>query len=341
MMPRERSIRQLCRTAIAVALGALCSVMDLAAANAGQTPGRAGHAYPTKPVRLLVPFAPGGGNDALARILGARLGEAFGMQVVVDNRPGGGGIIANELVAKAAPDGYTLLLGYLGPLAVSPTMQKVAYDPLTDFVSLGFLTSGYHVLVVHPSVPARSVKELIAYAKANPGKLNSAYAGAGAAGHLATELFRSVVGIDIVHVPYRGSGPASAAVMSGEAQMQFASIASSMPFVRTNRLVALAVTSPKRLMASPDVPTMGESGIEGVNAQSWYTLLAPAATPREVVQKLSGELTRIVAIPDVREQLARQALETQPMAHAEFTRFLKNEIAKWGKVVRSAGIKPE
>jgi tripartite-type tricarboxylate transporter receptor subunit TctC len=197
------------------------------------------------------------------------------------------------------------------------------------------------VLVVHPSVPARSVKELIAYAKANPGKLNSAYAGAGAAGHLATELFRSVVGIEIVHVPYRGSGPASAAVMAGEAQMQFASVSSSMPFVRTNRLIALAVTSPKRLATAAEVPTMIESGIQGVNAQSWYTLLAPAATPRPVVDKLSAELRRIIALPDVREQLGRQALETQVMTHAEFTQFLKSEIAKWGKVVRSGGIKPD
>jgi tripartite-type tricarboxylate transporter receptor subunit TctC len=318
--------------ALAIAL-AIVSTTTCAAAAAPQ--------YPSKAIRLLVPFAPGGGNDALARILGSRLGEAFNVQVVIDNRPGGGGIIANDLVAKAAPDGYTLLLGYLGPLAVSPTIQKVGYDPVRDFVSLGFLTSGYHVLVVHPSVPARSVKELIAYAKANPGKLNSSYAGAGAAGHLATELFRLVAGIDIVHVPYRGSGPASAAVMAGEAQMQFASIASSMPFVRQNRVIALAVTSPKRLSAARDVPTMVESGVQGVNTRSWYTLLAPAATPRSITDKLSVELTRILALPDVRDQLARQALESEPMMHAAFTAFLKEEIAKWGKVVRAAGIKPE
>lgn len=300
-----------------------------------------GQTYPAKPIRLLVPFAPGGGNDALARILGSRLGETFGNQVVIDNRAGGGGIIANDVVAKAAPDGYTLLLGYVGPLAVSPSIQKLPYDPVTDFTALGFLASGYHVLVIHPSVPARSVKEFVAYAKANPGKLNSAFAGAGAAGHLTTELFRSVVGIEIVHVPYRGSGPASAAVMSGEAQMQFGSISSSMPFVRQGRLIALAVTSPKRLQSAPEVPTLTESGVTGVNAQSWYTLLAPSATPRSITEKLARELNRILAMPDVREQLARQAIETQPMSSAEFTQFLKSEIAKWGKVVRAAGIKPD
>ena len=314
---------------------ALCPLLCVAA------PPAAGQAYPTKPIRLLVPFAPGGGNDALARILGGRLGEVFGNQVVVDNRPGGGGIVANDVVAKAAPDGYTLLLGYFGPLAVSPTLQKLPYDPVSDFTSLGFIASSYHVLVIHPTVPARSVKELIGYARAHPGKLNSAFAGVGAAGHLTTELFRSVVGIDIVHVPYRGSAPASAAVMSGEAHMQFGSISASMPFVRTNRLIALATTSPKRLALAPEVPTLIESGVTGVDARSWYTLLAPSRTPRPIVEKLSGELTRILAVPDVRDQLSRQAIETQPLSAAEFTSFLKAEIVKWGKVVRAAGIKPE
>ncbi len=297
--------------------------------------------YPSKSIRLLVPFAPGGGNDFLARMLGQRLSDAFGQQVVVDNRPGGGGIIANEIVAKAAPDGYTTLLGYFGPLAVSPSLQKLPYNPVTDFTSLGILASGYHILVIHPSVPARSVKELIALAKSQPGRLNSAFSGVGAAGHLATELFRSVVGIDIVHVPYRGSGPAAAAVMAGEAQMQFGSISASMPFVRANRLIALATTSPTRLALAPEVPTLIESGITGVNAQSWYTLLVPSRTPRAVVDKLSDELRRIVALPEVREQLARQAIEVQNQSASEFTYFLKAETAKWGKVVRAAGIKVE
>lgn len=297
--------------------------------------------YPTRPLRLLVPFAPGGGNDFLARMLGQKLGGSFGQQVVIDNRAGGGGIIANDIVAKAAPDGYTLLLGYFGPLAVSPSLQKLPYDPVKDFTSLGILASGYHILVIHPSVPARSVQELIALAKSQPGRLNSAFSGVGAAGHLATELFRSVVGIDIVHVPYRGSGPAAAAVMAGEAHMQFGSIAASMPYVRANRLVALATTSPTRLPLAPEVPTLLESGITGVNAQSWYTLLAPSSSPREAVDKLSSELRRIVTLSDVREQLARQAIEVQNQSASEFTLFLKAEIAKWGKVVRAAGIKVE
>lgn len=297
--------------------------------------------YPTKSIRLLVPFAPGGGNDFLARILGQKLSESFPQQVVVDNRPGGAGVIANDIVAKAVADGYTLLLGYIGPLAVSPSLQRLPYDPVKDFASLGILASGYHILVIHPSVPARSVKELIALAKAQPGRLNSAFSGVGAAGHLVTELFRSVVAIDIVHVPYRGSGPGTAAVMAGESQMQFGSIASSMPYVRAGRLVALAVTSPARLALASEVPTLTESGVTGVDARSWYTLLAPSRTPRAVTEKLSGELKQIVALPDIREQLVQQAIDVQNMTPDEFTRFLQAEIAKWGKVVRSAGIKVE
>ena len=320
------------QTSFAIALLAIASLWTALAIA---------QSYPSRPLRLLVPFAPGGGNDFLARILGQKLGDAFGQQVVVDNRAGGGGIIANDIVAKAAPDGYTLLLGYFGPLAVSPSLQKLPYDPIKDFISLGILASGYHILVIHPSVPARSVKELIALAKSQPGKLNSAFSGVGAAGHLATELFRSVVGIDIVHVPYRGSGPAAAAVMAGEAHMQFGSVTASMPYVRANRLVALATTSPTRLSLAPEVPTLLESGITGVNAQSWYTLLAPSLTSREAVDTLSNELRRIVMLPDVREQLARQAIEVHNQSASEFTLFLKAEIAKWGKVVRAAGIKVE
>ncbi len=316
-------------------------VLAVAFAVAIASGGVVAQAFPQRPIRLLVPFTPGGGNDALARILAMPLGASLATQVVVDNRPGGGGIVANDLVAKANPDGYTLLLGYFGPLAVAPGLQKLPYDAVADFIALGFLASSYHVLVIHPAVPARSVKELIAYAKLNPGKLNSAYAGVGSAGHLTAELFRAVAGIDIVHVPYRGSGPAATAVMSGEAQMQFGSVTASMPFVRANRLMALATTSPRRLALAPEVPTLVESGVADVDARSWYVLLAPARTPQSVVTTLSSQLARVIATPEVREQFARQALEMKPMTAAEFTVFLKSEIVKWGKVTRAAGIKPE
>ncbi len=301
----------------------------------------AADAFPQRPIRLLVPFAPGGGNDALARIVAVPLGDAVATQVVVDNRPGGGGIVANDIVAKSNADGHTLLLGYFGPLAVSPSLQKLPYDPLADFVALGFLASGYHILVAHPSLPARSVRELISYAKLNPGKLNSAFAGTGSAGHLTAELFRSVTGIELVHVPYRGSGPAAAAVMAGEAQMQFGSVSASMPFVRANRLIALATTSPRRLALAPEVPTLIESGISDVDARSWYALLAPSHTPQAIIDLLSQHLVRIVSTSVAREQFARQAIDVKPISAAEFRIFLQAEIIKWGRVARAAGIKPE
>lgn len=297
--------------------------------------------YPSRPLRLLVPFVPGGGNDLLARILGSRLTDAFGQQVVVDNRAGGGGIIATDMAAKAPPDGYTLLLGFIGPLAISPNISKVPYDPVKDFVSLDLLASSYHLLVINPSVPARSVKELIALAKSQPGKLNYASSGSGANLHLIAELFKAVVGVDIVHVPYKGTGPAAAAVLAGEAQILFGSITGTLPHVRANRLIALAVTSPGRSSLAPEVPTLIESGVQGVEVPSWYTLLVPARTPRDVTDKPRAELRRIASNADFRQQLARQAIEVRSLAPNEFPSFLKAEIAKWGKVVRRVGIKPE
>jgi len=207
--------------------------------------------YPSRPLRLLVPFPPGGGVDLLARLLGSRLGEALGQQVVVDNRAGGGGVIATDTAAKAPADGYTMLLGFIGPLAISPTISKLPYDPVRDFTALDPLASSYHIVVINPSLPARSVKEFIALAKSQPGKLNYASSGSGTNLHLAGELFKMVVGINIVHVPYKGAGPAASAVLSGESQLFFGSITSSMPFVRANRLVALAVTSPARSPLAP------------------------------------------------------------------------------------------
>lgn len=297
--------------------------------------------YPSRPLRLLVPFPPGGGNDLLARLLGGRLAEALGQQVVVDNRAGGGGVIATEIAAKAPSDGYTMLLGFIGPLAISPTLSKLPYDPVKDFVALGLLASSYHIVVINPSVPARSVKELIALAKSQPGKLNYASSGSGTNLHLAAELFKMVVGANIVHVPYKGTGPAASAVLAGESHLLFGSITSSMPFVRANRLVALAVTSPARSPLVPEIPTLVESGVSGVNVPSWYTLVVPGRTPRQVTDRLSAELRRIATIPDFREQLTRQAIEVRNIAPGEFTAFLKDEIVKWGKVVHAVGIKPE
>jgi tripartite-type tricarboxylate transporter receptor subunit TctC len=326
----------LCRAA-AITLAVICAVH--AVASIAQTPAPAN--FPSRPLRLIVPFAPGGGNDILARILATQLAAGLGQQTLVDNRPGAAGITATEIVARASPDGYTLLLGFMGPLAISPAFTPLPYDPVTDFTSLDLLATSYHILVVNPSLPARSVKELIDLAKSQPGKLNYASSGLGANLHLMTELFKTVAGVDIVHIPYKGSGPAANAVLAGEAQMLFGSITSSLPYVRANRLAALAVTSPARSSLAPEVPTLTESGVPGVDVPSWYTLLAPARTPRDAADKLRAELKRIASAADFREQLARQAIEVRMLAPDEYAGFLRAEIEKWGKVVRSNGLKAE
>jgi tripartite-type tricarboxylate transporter receptor subunit TctC len=315
----------------------VCIAAAIAALPLAGTPAE----YPTKPLRLIVPFAPGGGNDLLARVLSTQLAAGLGQQVVVDNRPGAAGITATDIVAKATPDGYTLLLGFIGPLALSPALTKLPYDPAADFVPLDFLAKSYHILVVNPALPARSVKELIELARSQPGKLNYASSGPGANLHLMTELFKNATGADIVHIPYKGTGPAATAVLAGEAQMLFGSITSSLPYVRANRLVALAVTSPQRSPLAPDLPTLVESGVPGVDVPSWYTLLVPARTPPDVADRLRTELKRTASGADFRDQLARQAIEVQILAPGEYAGFLNAEIEKWGRVVRANGLKAD
>jgi len=297
--------------------------------------------YPTKPIRLIVPFAPGGGNDFLARLVGQKLSERLGQQVVVDNRAGASGIVATDLVAKAAPDGYTLLLGFVGPLALNPNLEKVPYHPVRDFAAASLLASSYHILVVHPPVPARSVKELIALAKVRPGEINYASSGSGATLHLIGELFKSAAGINIAHIPYKGAGPAAIAVISGEAQMMFSSTTAVIQHIRANRLAALAVTSPNRSPLAPEVPTLVESGLRGVEVGSWYALLAPAATPREIIMRLHAEIVRLAAMPDYRQQLEKQAFEPLTSSPEQFPAFVKAELEKWGKVIKTAGVKSE
>jgi len=297
--------------------------------------------YPSRPLRLLVPFPPGGGVDLIARVIGNRLTDALGQQVVIDNRAGGGGVIATDTAAKAPADGYTLLLGFIGPLAISPTLSKQPYDPVKDFAGLDLLASSYHIVVINPSVPARSVKDFIALAKSQPGKLNYASSGSGTNLHLAGELFKMVAGVNLVHLPYKGAGPAANAVLAGESHLFFGSITSSMPFVRANRLVALAVTSPRRSPLAPETPTLAESGVTGVDVPSWYTVVAPARTPRGVADRVREELRRIADHAEFREQIGRQAIEARTLAPGEWPVFIRAELDKWGKVVRTVGIKPE
>ena len=290
---------------------------------------------------MIVPFAPGGGNDFLARVVGQKLGARLGQQLVIDNRAGASGIVATDLAAKAAPDGYTLLLGFIGPLALNPNLEKVPYNPVRDFAAASLLASSYHILVVHPSVRARSVQDLIGLAKARPGEINYASSGSGATLHLIGELFKSAAGISITHIPYKGAGPAALAVISGEAQMMFSSITAVLPHLRSNRLAALAVTSPNRSPLVSEVPTLAESGLRGVEVGSWYALVAPAATPRAIIARLHAEIVKLAATPDYRQQLEKQGFEPLTSNPEGFSAFVQAELDKWGKVIKAAGIKSD
>jgi tripartite-type tricarboxylate transporter receptor subunit TctC len=294
--------------------------------------------YPARPVRIIVPTSPGGGNDFVARAAGQRLGDRLGQQFIVDNRPGAGGSIGTTLAAKAAPDGYTLLLGFVGQLAMYPHVEKVEYDPFRDFIGVSLLASSYHVIAVHPSLPVRSIKQLVALAKKRPGELNYASGNPWTPTHLVPELFKSVTGTNIMAIQYKGSGTAAVGVLSGEAQVIMASVTAVMPHVRSKRLVALAVTSPARSPIAPDVPTLVELGVKGVEAPSWYAIVAPSATPRPVVDKLHGELAAIMKLPEVQALFQKQALEPTSTTPEEFATFLRGEYDKWGKIIRSLKI---
>ena len=322
---------KIARRTFAFLIGALIVVFS---ASAQQS-------YPTRPIRLIVPFPPGGGNDFVGRLVAQKLGERLGQQIVVDNRAGASGVIGTEIGARATPDGYTLLLGFVGPLALRPNLEKVPYDPVRDFTAASLIASSYHILVVHPSIPVRSVKDLIAFARARPGQLNYASSGTGANFHLIAEFFKSAAGIDIVHVPYKGAAAAALAVVTGEAHMMFSSTTAVLPHIRTKRLTALAVTSPARSPLAPEVPTLVESGVRGVELGSWYAIVAPAATPREIVARLNAELVSLASVPEYRQQLEKLAFEPLTSKPEQFAGFVKGELDKWGKVIRAAGIKPE
>jgi len=300
--------------------------------------GTLAQAYPSRPVRIVVPTSPGGGNDFVARHVGQKLGERLGQQFIVDNRPGAGGAIGTAFVAKAPPDGYTLLLGFVGQLAMLPHVEKAGYDPLRDFVGVSLIASSYHFLAVHPSLPVRSVKQLIALAKKRPGELNYASGNIWTPTHLVPELFKQATGTDIVAIQYKGSGPAAIGVLSGEAQVIFAGTTAILSFVQSKRLIGLAVTSPKRTENAPEIPTLVELGVRGVEAPSWYSVAAPAATPREHVAKLHDEIVKLTATADYRTPLERNALEPTTTTPEQFAAFLQAEYDKWGKVVKSIKI---
>lgn len=307
-------------------------------------PASAVHAqqkYPTRAIRLVLPFPPGGSTDIVARVVTQRLAETWGQPVLVDNRPGAAGNLAAEIVARAAPDGYTLFQVNVAHAIAASLFPKLGYSLERDFVAVTQLASTPYALVAHPGVPAKSVRDLVALARARPGVLNYASAGNGSATHLSGELIRALGRVDLLHVPYKGSGPAVAALMSGEVDVYFLAVPAAAPLVKAGRLRVLGVSGAKRSSMMPEVPTMAEGGLAGFDTSTWHGVMAPAATPREVVAQLAGELVRILAAPDIRGKLESQGLEPVGDSQAQFAAFIRSEIAKWEKLVRASGAKPE
>jgi tripartite-type tricarboxylate transporter receptor subunit TctC len=295
--------------------------------------------YPTKPIRFLVPFPPGGGNDTMARTVGQKMTERLGQPVVIDNRPGAGGNIGAETAAHALPDGYTIFLGGVGSHGINPNlMKKPPYDPIKDFAPVSLIASAPMLVIVPLSLPAKSMNEFLQLAKARPGELNFASSGAGSIAHLAAELLNSMAKIKLEHVPYKGTGPALTDLFAGRVQVLFNSTVSAMPHVRAGKVRALAMTAAKRSPALPDLPTLAESGVPGYEATSWYGMLAPAGTPRAIVTKLNGEVVRIAQLPEVRERLAADAAEPGGNSPEEFGAYIRRELARWKTVIEQAKI---
>ena len=317
--------------------------LALALLAAGEAPAQdAGAGYPSRAVRVIVPAAPGGGADIIARLIGQQLGKSLGQTFVVDNRPGASNIIGTEIVAKAQPDGYTLVLGTTGPLAMNPLLYaKLPYDSIKDFAPISNVANSAFVLVVHPALPVKSVAELVTLARAKPGQLAYASWGRGSATHLATELLMTMTRVKLVQVPYKGSGNAMPDMLAGNVQMAFDSMLSSVPYIRAGRLRPLGITALKRSSAIPDVPTLSESGLDGFEAGSWYGFLAPARTSREIVTKLHGEIIKALKLQEVQERLASLGTEPIGSSPAEFATRIRDDLAKWGKVVQAAGIQAQ
>lgn len=298
--------------------------------------------YPSRPLRLIVPFAPGGSADFVARLVAQKLAESFGQQVVVDNRGGASGMIGNDLVAKSAPNGYTLTIGTLGPFAVNQSLfSRMPYDPVKDFAPITLTGVASHILVVHPSVPVRTVKDLIALARARPGQLTFASSGIGNATHLTGELFKVTARVDMVHVPYKGGGPAMSDLVGGQVSFSFASMPSALPHVRSGRLRAIAVGAGKRSPAIPELQTVAESGLPGFESQDWQGILVAAKTPSEIVARLNAELQRALEHQDIKAKLLVAGFEVRTSTPEWFGDFIKSEAVKWAKVVKEAGIKAE
>jgi tripartite-type tricarboxylate transporter receptor subunit TctC len=319
-----------------LAAAALVFSAALASAQAYSQP------YPSRPIRVIVPFPPGGPTDIVARIIGQKLGERWRQQIVVDNRPGAAGNVGAEIGAHAPPDGYTLVMGSTANMAVSPTLYpKLNYDPIKDFVPISLAAVTPNLLVVHPGMPAQSVKDLIALAKAQRGRMNYATGGAGTPSHLAAELFKTMAGIDMTHVPYKGSIPALTDIVAGNVALMFDSMASALGFVKSGKLKVLAQTGATRSPTVPDVPTISESGLPGYDVVGWFGVFAPAGTPPAIVKRLSVEIEDILTLRDVQERYVTIGAQAGGKSPEQFRAFVDAEIRKWAKVIKTAGVRAE
>ena len=320
---------QLKALSIAVALAA-CGAAHAATAN-----------YPNKPVRLVVPFTPGGSTDILARLVAKQITDTFGQQCIIDNRPGAGGTIGMEIAARSAPDGYTLVMGHIGTLAVNPALYtKLSYDPIKDFQPITLVAMIPNMMTVNPKIPAKTVKEVIALAQAKPGSLNYGSGGNGSAAHLATEYFKLMTKTDITHIPYKGTAPAVTDLIAGNISMMITGVPPQLAFVKSGRLRPIAVATAKRLAMFPDLPAINET-VKGYEATQWYGILAPAAVPKAYITKLNAAIVKALHSPEAKERLATEAAEPVGNSPDEFGRFIRSEIARWAPVVKQSGAKPD
>ncbi len=307
-----------------------------------QTSSRTETAYPVKPIRVVVPFAPGGPSDIFVRAIGPRLTEAWGQPVVVDNRGGAGGVIGIEVVTRASPDGYTLLLGASGALVINPALNpKLPYDSFKDLAPITRVVINPQLLALHPSLAANNVQELIQIARAKPGQINYASVGTGSSPHLGMEMLKAMAGIDLTHIPYKGTAPALTDLLAGQVQLMFTSMATVLPHVRTGRIKGIAVGSAKRSPAVPDIPTVAESGVPGFDYVTWFAFFAPAATPASVIARLNGELVRILAEPTLMQYFSSQGAEPSATTPAGLAQYMRDEHERWKRVIRSANIRAE
>ncbi len=318
-------------------------VLGVAFALGGMPSGHAQTAasYPNKPIRFIVPYAPGGSTSYVARLVAAKLTESWGQQVLVDNKPGANTVIGSEALAKSPPDGYTISLAASTHATVPHLIAKLPYDPVRDFTPVGGMVTTQLVLVLHPTVPANNLREFIALAKAKPDTLNFAAVGTGSSTHLAAEVFKSVAGVKMQHVPYKGTAPALTDLIGGQIQLNFDTPVTSIPHLQSGRLKALAITGKARLATLPDVPTFAEAGLPEYDFQLWFGVLAPAGTPKDIVDKLSAEIGRILALPDVAQQLAGQGLDVAYRTPDQFSAMIRADLERFGKVIKAAGIKVE